>query len=132
MRMDAELKNFLRCTAAKMVRSDNGPDMLTMMQDFEESVTNNDFLLLLNAADQYHMHIPAALLKGIKLAFCTGCEDALDNLVSGNATKKDACDVIRFYRDIVKDLYDSRRINAQMYCDILDIYNQNVNFIKNF
>lgn len=131
MRMDAEIKNFLRCTTAKASRLGSGIDTTTQLQEWEESIADNDFLLLLDVADQCQMHIPAVLLKGIKLSFCTGCEDVLDNLVSGNATRKDACDVIRYYRNIVKGLYDSKRINAQTYCDILDIYNQNIEYIKN-
>lgn len=132
MRMDAELRNFLRCTAAKVVKADSVMDAVEMMQEWESAIADNDFLLLLDAAVQCKMRIPAVLLKGIKLAFCTACEDVLDNLVSGNATRKDACDVVRYYRNIVKGLYDSKCINAQAYCDILDIYSQNIDYIKNY
>lgn len=127
MKLTAELKNFIRIMAAKVPC-----DMDHTIQEYTAQVAENDFLTLLSVAMGTKIRIPAPLLKGTKEAFCTGCEDALDNLVSGNATKKDAYDVIRFYRDTVKGLYDSRRISAQAYCDILDIYNQNVDFVKNF
>lgn len=132
MRMDAELKNFLRCTAAKVMAKTYAVTITELMQEWENAIADNDFLLLLGVASSYNMRIPAALLKGIKLAFCTACEDALDNLVSGNFTKRDVYDVVKYYRDIVKGLYDNKRINAQTYCDILDIYNQNIEYIKNY
>lgn len=133
MRMDVEIKNFLRCTAAKVTRTKECPVSADeLMQEWEGAISDNDFLLLLGVASSNSMRIPAVLLKGIKLAFCTACEDALDNLVSDNFTKRDVYDVIKYYLDIVKKLYDSKCINAQTYCDILDIYSQNIDYIKNY
>lgn len=133
MRMDAEIKNFLRCTAAKVARTKPcAVSASEMMQEWEESIADNDFLLLLGVASDYSMHIPAVLLKGVKLAFCTACEDVLDNILSQGATKRDAHQVLILYRNIVKKLYDSRRVNAQTYCDILDIYSQNIEHLRAF
>lgn len=124
MKLDAEIKNFLRCTAAKAPNAD--------IADWEECIADNDFLLILDVASQCGTHIPAALLKGVKLAFCTAIEDALEQLGNSNFSKKDVYDVLKLYRDIVQGLYKSRKINASVYCDILDIYAQNVDFVKNW